>query len=487
MADVFPGAQPQPASLVRQTPDEILVAFAGPAPQHRGTVLVRVFMAIPHLIVLYALNIAAEVVAVICWFALLFTGRRPESLAEFLAGWLRWSARVYSYLWLLTDRYPPFELADPDYPVRVSVAPGPLNRLAVFFRFILAIPAALLLGLLFWGTGTLVAFVAWIIVLIRGSLPEPLYLAFAAVLRYAVRYYGYFYLLSGTYPAGLFGDPPGQDAAAAGEAGTIPPTEGGTAAGGGTPPEGATTTGDETAAEGAPPAGDETAAEGGTAAGGIPPAGGREAGPGAPPPAAPWGPPAEQPPGQPPPGYGQPGAYPAPAGGLLAPEPHAWRLVLPDTAKRLVGLFIALGVILLAGYITLIVVLSVNASNPANARATIQSAHTRLSRALSAYQAGVQACGQNVSCVTRQDKKAAQAFGSFGQSVDSTSVPSGDASAARARLLTDTSKIESDLNRLATAKSAVQYQEIVGSTGLQNTVNDFSVAYDRLGAALHQS
>jgi hypothetical protein len=475
MADVFPGAQPQPAGLARQTPDEVLVAFAGPAPQRRGTVLVRVFMAIPHLIVLYALNIAAEVVAVICWFALLFTGRRPESLADFLAGWLRWSARVYGYLWLLTDRYPPFELADPDYPVRVSVAPGPLNRLAVFFRFILAIPAALLLGLLFWGTSTLVAFVAWIIVLVRGSLPEPLHEAFAAVLRYAVRYYGYFYLLSGTYPAGLFGDPPGQDAAAAAEAGTTAPTAGDT------PAEG----GDETRADGAPSAGDETGADGGTAGGGVPPAGGTEAGPGAPPaaaPGAPGGQPAEQAPG-----YGQAPAYPAAAGGLLAPEPHSWRLVLSDPAKRLVGLFIALGVILLAGCVVLIVVLSVNAGNQANARVTIQDAHSRLARSLSAYQAGVQACGESVSCVTGQDKKAAQAFGSFGQSVDGTSVPSGEATSARARLLSDTGKIKSDLNQLSTAKSAVQYQQIVGSTGLQGTVRDFQADYTRLGVALRHS
>ena len=52
-------------------PDEILVAFAEPAEQSRLTVLVRIILAIPHLVVLYILSIASEVVALICWFAAL--------------------------------------------------------------------------------------------------------------------------------------------------------------------------------------------------------------------------------------------------------------------------------------------------------------------------------------------------------------------------------------------------------------------------------
>ena len=68
------------------SPDEILVAFAEPAQQNRLTVLVRIILAIPHLVVLWALGIAAEVVVIICWFAALFLGRLPEGLAGFLTG-----------------------------------------------------------------------------------------------------------------------------------------------------------------------------------------------------------------------------------------------------------------------------------------------------------------------------------------------------------------------------------------------------------------
>ncbi len=53
------------------------MAFAEPAEQRRLTVLVRIILAIPHLIVLYVLSIASEVVALICWFAALFTGACP--------------------------------------------------------------------------------------------------------------------------------------------------------------------------------------------------------------------------------------------------------------------------------------------------------------------------------------------------------------------------------------------------------------------------
>ena len=206
------GVSPSPAPAPRAG-DEILLAFAGPARQRRVTVLFRLLLAIPHFIVLYALTFAAELVAVIGWFAALFTGRLPAGLADFLTGWLRWSARVYAYAGLLTDQYPPFALADEGYPVRVSAAPGRLNRLAVLFRFILVIPASFLLGLLFYGIG-ISSLVIWLIVLITGTMPGPLYQAIAAVIRYGTRFYGYFFLMSGTYPGGLFGDPADADVAA---------------------------------------------------------------------------------------------------------------------------------------------------------------------------------------------------------------------------------------------------------------------------------
>ena len=75
--------------------------------------LVKWIMAIPHYIVLIFLQIAAAVVVIIAWFAILFTGRYPRSLFDFIVGVFRWALRVSAYAFLLTtDRYPPFRLSD---------------------------------------------------------------------------------------------------------------------------------------------------------------------------------------------------------------------------------------------------------------------------------------------------------------------------------------------------------------------------------------
>jgi hypothetical protein len=79
---------------------------------NRWLPLVKWFLAIPHYVVLAFLYVAAVVVIVIAWFAILFTGRYPRGLFDFLVGVGRWQNRVVGYaLLLVTDRYPPFSLA----------------------------------------------------------------------------------------------------------------------------------------------------------------------------------------------------------------------------------------------------------------------------------------------------------------------------------------------------------------------------------------
>jgi len=78
---------------------------------NRWLPLVKWLLAIPHYVVLAVLALGALVVGVIAWFAILFTGRFPRPLFDYLVGVGRWSLRVEAYaILLVTDRYPPFSL-----------------------------------------------------------------------------------------------------------------------------------------------------------------------------------------------------------------------------------------------------------------------------------------------------------------------------------------------------------------------------------------
>src|SRR6202045_5212803 len=79
---------------------------------NRWLPLVKWFLAIPHYVVLFFLVIGAAVAIIVAWFAILFTGRYPHNLFNFVVGVLRWSNRVNGYAFLLvTDQYPPFQLS----------------------------------------------------------------------------------------------------------------------------------------------------------------------------------------------------------------------------------------------------------------------------------------------------------------------------------------------------------------------------------------
>ena len=79
---------------------------------NRWLPLVKWLLAIPHYIVLFFLEIGAVVAVIIAWFAILFTGRYPRGLFDYVEGVIRWHNRVVGYaIVLITDTYPPFRLA----------------------------------------------------------------------------------------------------------------------------------------------------------------------------------------------------------------------------------------------------------------------------------------------------------------------------------------------------------------------------------------
>jgi len=73
--------------------------------------LVKWLLAIPHYIVLCILYIGVVFAVIAAWFAILFTGRYPRGLFDFVEGVVRWHNRVVGYAFIMvTDRYPPFSL-----------------------------------------------------------------------------------------------------------------------------------------------------------------------------------------------------------------------------------------------------------------------------------------------------------------------------------------------------------------------------------------
>ncbi len=78
---------------------------------NRWMPLVKWLLAVPHYVVLFFLGIGVLVSLILAWFAILFTGRYPRGLFDFVVGVMRWNLRLSAYMALLaTDRYPPFSL-----------------------------------------------------------------------------------------------------------------------------------------------------------------------------------------------------------------------------------------------------------------------------------------------------------------------------------------------------------------------------------------
>lgn len=103
LTDVYPSTDdPQGVDLklYRPNPEEDLV---------RWMPYLKWFLAIPHYVVLFFLNTAGTMAIVLAWFSILFTGRYPKKLFNFVVEIYHWNLRVVSYAFLfITDNYPPF-------------------------------------------------------------------------------------------------------------------------------------------------------------------------------------------------------------------------------------------------------------------------------------------------------------------------------------------------------------------------------------------
>jgi hypothetical protein len=169
--------------------------------RNRLTVFFRLLLAIPHFIVLTLWGIVAYVVMFIAWLVGIFTGRVPDGLHNFLASFVRYSTRVYAYIYLLADPWPPISGSPGGYPIDVRIdPPQKQSRLTIFFRFLLAIPA-LILATVFRYVNQIVAFLGWFYALATGRMSEGMRNLSAWLLRYETQTYAYMFLLTGRYPS----------------------------------------------------------------------------------------------------------------------------------------------------------------------------------------------------------------------------------------------------------------------------------------------
>jgi hypothetical protein len=168
----------------------------------RLTTFFRIVMLIPHLIWLALWGFAASFAVIAAWFALVFTGRYPLALYEFIAHYVRYSTFVNSYSYLITDPFPPFN-GEPDthYPARILIGPPKerYSRAKTFFRLILIIPFVIC-AYGFALIAELANFAAWFVIVITGKQPRSLHDLTVLGLSYVVRLNTYAYLLTEDWP-----------------------------------------------------------------------------------------------------------------------------------------------------------------------------------------------------------------------------------------------------------------------------------------------
>jgi hypothetical protein len=170
--------------------------------RNRITALLRVILAIPHLIIVQAFSYVMQVIAVIAWLAIVITGKMPRGLWDFTVGYMRWRTRTNAYILLHRDEYPPFSM-DEDASYAASFVSGEYpesrNRLTVLLRLIWMIPIAIyaaIIGII----ASVLYLLMWLLIIVTGSAPEGLYNFTVGALRIGTRLEAYMLLVTDEYP-----------------------------------------------------------------------------------------------------------------------------------------------------------------------------------------------------------------------------------------------------------------------------------------------
>lgn len=168
--------------------------------------LVNWVLVIPHAIVLYGLQILAQVVFVVYWFMLIFTGKLHPSLYGVMVMYERYNTRANGFLIGYSENYPPFDFdtstagndAYPPVRLRLPTVPTSAPRTAAF-NVLLAIPHYVVL-FVYWVGAAVVALIGWFAVLFTGAWPVGMRNFLVRVSNYYYRVWTYVTMVERDYP-----------------------------------------------------------------------------------------------------------------------------------------------------------------------------------------------------------------------------------------------------------------------------------------------
>ena len=168
--------------------------------RNRTTVAFRIILAIPHLIVAQVWGYLAQILAVIQWFIIVFTGKRNEGIWKLQQSYMYYYCRVIGYVTLLYDQYPAFGTDPGPVPVRSEISfEESADRLTSGLRLIWAIPAVIIAAVVAIGA-YVVVIISWFAIVITGKQSRGMWDFILKVLRFSFQLESYVLLLTDTYP-----------------------------------------------------------------------------------------------------------------------------------------------------------------------------------------------------------------------------------------------------------------------------------------------
>jgi hypothetical protein len=201
LTDVYPDSNPDRMLATLEPPPQhpVRLMLTDDLRRSRLTTFFRLLLAIPHIVWLALWTIAAIFAAIANWFATLVSGIPAAALHRFLSAYVRYSAHVTAYLYLVANPFPGF-VGAPGYDLDIDLPPRtPQNRGVTGFRIFLAIPAYLVNAALSYVL-IVAAILMWFAGLVTGRAPDGVRRVGSYAIRYSAQFNAYLYLVTDVYP-----------------------------------------------------------------------------------------------------------------------------------------------------------------------------------------------------------------------------------------------------------------------------------------------